>query len=149
MRGVSVVAVLAVVLAALPAIGAAQSTVTPAAWAQKANAICAVGNAKIRALGRPTTVAATIRAVDRQIYWTNWQVKRIRALPLPAGRAVTIRSMLRELDSVVSLWRQALTALKAARIAEVERSIARARPHVAAANAAARTLGARTCAATS
>jgi hypothetical protein len=143
------VAVCGAIVLATAAVGSAQATLTPAGWARKADAICAVGNAKIRALGHPTTFAATLRAVDRQIYWTKWQADRIRALPAPATRAATARLMLREIDTVVALWRRALTALKTRRVAAAADFVARSRPHVAAANAAARRLGAQTCAATS
>jgi hypothetical protein len=146
---IALVGVVFVTATSVAAVSSAQSTVTPPEWARKANAVCAVGNAKIRALGHPTTLAATITAVRGQIYWTKWEVRRLRALPVPAATAPTVRLMLRQIDSVIALWGRALTALKGGRIGEAQTLTLRARPHLSAANAAARRLGARTCAATS
>jgi hypothetical protein len=124
-------------------------TVSLPAWVLKANAICATGNAAIRQLPKPTTVAQAITVVQKQTFWTNWQADKIRALPRPAAQATRISAMVREIDAVVRLWRRVVTALKTGDGARASALIGQATPHVARANTIARALGARTCAATS
>jgi hypothetical protein len=142
---------LAVVLiaACTAATAAAAPTISARQWAQKANAICAKGNAAIRELPRPTTTAQAIAVVQKQIYWTDWQADRIRALPRPAANATRIAALVAEIDLVVRVWRRAVTALKAGDGAQASALLVQAAPHVARANTLARALGARTCAATS
>jgi hypothetical protein len=127
----------------------AGSTVSLPKWAQKANAICATGNAAIRQLPNPTTTAQAIIVVQKQIYWTDWQAAKIGALPRPAADATRISAMVGEIVRVVRLWRRVVTALNAGDGAQASALIMQARPHVARANRIARGLGARTCAATS
>lgn len=128
---------------------AARPSVSLPQWAQKANAICARGNAAIRQLPKPATTAEAIVVVQKQIYWTDWQADRIRALARPPANAARISALVAEIDLVVRLWRRVVVALKAGDGARASASIVQARPHVARANTIARGLGALTCAATS
>jgi len=127
----------------------AGSTVSLPQWVQKANAICATGNAAIRQLPKPTTTAQAITVVQKQTFWTDWQADKIRALPRPAAQATRISAMVGEIEAVVRLWRRVVTALKAGDGAQASALIVQARPHVKRANTIARGLGAQTCAATS
>lgn len=127
----------------------AGSTLSLPTWVQKANAICATGNAAIRQLPQPTTIAQAITVVQKQTFWTDWQADKIRALPPPAAQATRISRMVGEIDAVVRLWRRVISALKAGDGAQASALIEQARPHVTRANTIARGLGARTCAATS
>lgn len=127
----------------------ATPTISVRQWVQKANAICATGNAAIRKLPRPATTAEAIAVVQKQIYWTDWQADRLRALPRPAANATRISAMVAEIDLVVRIWRRAVAALKAADAARASALLVQARPHVTRANTLARGLGALTCAATS
>ena len=127
----------------------AESTLSLPTWVQKANAICATGNAAIRQLPKPTTIAQAITVVQKQTFWTDWQADKIRSLPPPAAQATRISRMVGEIDAVVRLWRRVIIALKAGDGAQATALIEQARPHVTRANTIARGLGARTCAATS
>ena len=142
-------AVLVTAAVAATTASAATPSISLRQWVQKANAICATGNAAIRKLPRPATTAEAIVVVQKQIYCTDWQADRIRLMPRPSANATRISAMVAEIDLVVRIWRRAVMALKAGDGAQASALIVQARPHVTRANTLARGLGALTCAAAS
>ena len=94
-----------IVLALVLGPGASAGTPTTATWAAAANAVCASGNAGIRALPKPTTPALLVGDIRKTLTLAQHLTSRLAQIPRPPAesRAIgTLLSVSRTQNSIVA-----------------------------------------------
>src|SRR5919206_2485001 len=137
----------AVVLAVVAAgCGGGSGRLSKAEYAKRADAICTKYNAKIRALGRPTSIPGLPAYVDEALPLARKGDDELRALEPPKDEEQTAKEWLDQNDSVVGSMERLRNAAKKGDRTGVQTALNEATSANQTANRLARRLGLSVCA---
>jgi len=126
--------------------GGGSGRLSQAEFAKRADAICTKYNAKIRALGRPTSIGALPAYVDKALPLARKGDDELRALEPPKDKEQTAKEWLDQSDSVVGSMERLRDAAKKGDRAGIQTALDEASSANQTANRLARKLGLRVCA---
>jgi hypothetical protein len=115
-------------------------------YSKQADKICTKYNAKIRALGRPTSIGALPAYVDRALPLARKGDEELRALKPPKDEEKTANEWLDQNDSVVGSMERLRNAAKKGDRAAIQAALTEASSANQTANRLARQLGLGVCA---
>ena len=135
-----------VVLLAAGCGGGGGGRLSKAEYSKKADAICTKYNAKIRALGRPTSIGGLPAYVDKALPLARKGDEELRALEPPEDEEQTAKEWLDQNDSVVGSMERLRDAAKKGDRAGIQTALTEASSANQTANRLARKLGLGVCA---
>ena len=135
-----------VVLLSVGCGGGGGGRLSKAEYSKQADAICTKYNAKIRALGRPTSIAGLPTYVDRALPLARKGTAELRALEPPKDEEQTAKEWLDQNDSVVGSMERLRDAAKKGDRAGIQAALTEASSANQTANRLARRLGLGVCA---
>jgi hypothetical protein len=138
--------VVALVVLLVAGCGGGSGRLSKEEYSKRADAICTKYNAKIRALGRPTSIGALPAYVDRALPLARKGTAELRALEPPKGEERTAKEWLDQSDSVVGSMERLRDAAKKGDRAGIQAALSEASSANRTANRLARRLGLRVCA---
>jgi hypothetical protein len=86
--------------------------VAPAVWARKANAVCAQGNADVRALAEPQTIVQFEPTLVKVLAVAQTVDEQLAALGLPQGRSEPAQQLLRTSRAGTAAGQEVLAAFR-------------------------------------
>jgi hypothetical protein len=137
---------LAFAIAALAAGCGGSGRLSKAEYSKRADAICAKYNAKLKALSRPTSIAALPAYVDQALPLARKGDDELRALKAPKDEEQTAKEWLDQSDSVVGSMERLRDAAKKGDRTGIQTALNEASSANRTANGLARRLGLRVCA---
>ena len=126
--------------------GGGGGRLSKAEYSKKADAICTKYNAKIRALGRPTSIGGLPAYVDKALPLARKGDEELRALEPPEDEEQTAKEWLDQNDSVVGSMERLRDAAKKGDRAGIQAALTEASAANQTANRLARKLGLGVCA---